>query len=106
MIEIFGFRDNQITTEIERDNTARSFTAPALEAFSREFCQRHAVKPKELFMLLRVAVTGLGEAVSVVDEGGQRVWRAASRLSRRRVAQPRSTRSASARLVTLLATVN
>ncbi len=53
--------------EIERDNTARSFTAPALEAFSREFCQRHAVKPKELFMLLRLAVTGRTASPSLFD---------------------------------------
>ncbi|MBL8975748.1 MAG: glutamate--tRNA ligase, partial [Myxococcales bacterium] len=44
--------------EIEKDNQARSFTAPALEAFSREFCARHAVKPKDIFMLLRLGVTG------------------------------------------------
>ena len=53
--------------EIERDNAARGFTAPALEAFSREFCGRHAVKPKELFMLLRVAVTGRTASPSLFD---------------------------------------
>lgn len=53
--------------EIERDNAARGFTAPALEAFSREFCQRQAVKPKELFMLLRVAVTGRTASPSLFD---------------------------------------
>ena len=53
--------------EIERDNAARGFTAPALEAFSREFCQRHAVKAKELFMLLRVAVTGRTASPSLFD---------------------------------------
>jgi len=53
--------------EIERDNAARGFTAPALEVFSREFCARHAVKPKELFMLLRVAVTGRTASPSLFD---------------------------------------
>jgi glutamyl-tRNA synthetase len=58
---------DEYVQEIERDNTARSFTAPALEAFSREFCQRHAVKAKELFMLLRVAVTGRTASPSLFD---------------------------------------
>ena len=53
--------------EIERDNAARGFEAPALEAFSREFCQRHAVKAKELFMLLRLAVTGRTASPSLFD---------------------------------------
>ncbi len=53
--------------EIEKDNTARSFTAPALEAFAREFCQRHAVKPKDLFMLLRLAVSGRTASPSLFD---------------------------------------
>jgi glutamyl-tRNA synthetase len=58
---------DEYVQEIERDNAARSFTAPALELFSREFCQRHAVKPKELFMLLRVAVTGRTASPSLFD---------------------------------------
>lgn len=53
--------------EIERDNAARSFTPEALDAFSREFCARHAWKPKELFMLLRVAVTGRTASPSLFD---------------------------------------
>ncbi len=53
--------------EIERDNAARGFEAPALEAFSREFCQRHAVKAKDLFMLLRLAVTGRTASPSLFD---------------------------------------
>ena len=53
--------------EIEKDNQARSFTATALEAFAREFCQRHAVKPKDLFMLLRLAVTGRTASPSLFD---------------------------------------
>ena len=44
--------------EIERDNDARSFTPEAIERFARAFCERHAWKAKELFMLLRIAVTG------------------------------------------------
>ena len=53
--------------EIERDNAARGSEAPALEAFSREFCQRHAVKAKDLFMLLRLAVTGRTASPSLFD---------------------------------------
>ena len=55
------------TQEIEKDRQARSFTAPALEAFSREFCQRHAVKPKELFMLLRLGVSGRTASPALFD---------------------------------------
>lgn len=53
--------------EIEKDNAARSFTAAGLEAFSRDFCQRHAVKPKDVFMLLRLAVTGRTASPSLFD---------------------------------------
>lgn len=53
--------------EIEKDNQARSFTAPALEAFSREFCVRHAVKPKDIFMLLRLGVTGRTASPALFD---------------------------------------
>ncbi|HEY8379614.1 MAG TPA: glutamate--tRNA ligase [Nannocystis sp.] len=44
--------------DIERDPEARDFTPAALEKFTRDFCQRSGWKTKELFMLLRVAVTG------------------------------------------------
>jgi glutamyl-tRNA synthetase len=58
---------DEYAQEIERDAQARSFTAPALEAFSREFCQRREVKPKDLFMLLRLAVTGRTASPSLFD---------------------------------------
>jgi glutamyl-tRNA synthetase len=44
--------------EIEKDPSARAFTAAELEAFSRAFCERHAWKPKELFTLLRIGAVG------------------------------------------------
>lgn len=44
--------------EIEQDERARGFTAAGLDEFGREFCERHAWKPRELFALLRLAVTG------------------------------------------------
>lgn len=53
--------------EIERDNEARSFTPAALDAFARGFCQRHGWKTKDLFMLLRVAITGRTAAPSLFD---------------------------------------
>lgn len=53
--------------EIERDTAARSFTAAALDAFSREFCKRHGWKTKDLFMLLRLAITGRTAAPSLFD---------------------------------------
>lgn len=53
--------------DIERDGEARSFTAGALDKFAREFCQRNGWKTKELFMLLRVAVTGRTAAPSLFD---------------------------------------
>ena len=53
--------------EIEKDTQARSFTAPALEAFSREFCARHTVKAKDLFMLLRLGITGRSASPSLFD---------------------------------------
>ncbi len=58
---------DEFVQEIEKDNQARSFTAPALETFAREFCERHAVKPKDLFMLLRLAVTGRTASPSLFD---------------------------------------
>lgn len=53
--------------DIERDPEARSFTAPALDAFSRGFCQRNGWKTKELFMLLRVAITGRTASPSLFE---------------------------------------
>ena len=53
--------------EIERDNEARSFTAAALDKFSREFCQRTGWKTKDLFMLLRLAVTARTASPSLFD---------------------------------------
>ncbi len=53
--------------EIEKDHAARSFTAAGLEAFSRDFCQRREVKPKDLFMLLRLAITGRTASPSLFD---------------------------------------
>ena len=44
--------------EIEKDERARAFDVAGLEAFSRDFCQRHAWKPREVFALLRIATTG------------------------------------------------
>lgn len=44
--------------EIEKDKAARSFDAASIEAFARAFCERNAWKPKDLFGLLRIAVTG------------------------------------------------
>jgi glutamyl-tRNA synthetase len=53
--------------EIERDNEARSFTAAALDNFSREFCTRSGWKTKDLFMLLRLAITGRTASPSLFD---------------------------------------
>ncbi len=53
--------------EIERDPKARAFTAPELEAFSRNFCERHAWKTREIFTLLRLAVTGRTAAPPLFD---------------------------------------
>lgn len=44
--------------EIEQDTEARTFTAEALEVFSRAFCERREWKVKELFPLLRIGSTG------------------------------------------------
>ena len=51
--------------EIERDPRARAFTAEGLESFSREFCERHGWKARELFLLLRLATTGRTAAPSL-----------------------------------------
>jgi glutamyl-tRNA synthetase len=48
----------QFIEEIEKDRRARAFGKDDLEAFAREFCERQGWKPKELFTLLRLAVTG------------------------------------------------
>ncbi|MCA9636951.1 MAG: glutamate--tRNA ligase [Myxococcales bacterium] len=53
--------------EIERDPEARTFEAPALEAFSRGFCERSGWKAKELFTLLRIAVTARTAAPPLFD---------------------------------------
>ena len=53
--------------DIERDNEARAFTAAALDKFSRGFCQQNGWKTKDLFMLLRLAVTGRTASPSLFD---------------------------------------
>ncbi|MEX1361605.1 MAG: glutamate--tRNA ligase, partial [Nannocystaceae bacterium] len=53
--------------EIERDPRARAFTAEPLEVFTREFCERHGWKARELFTLLRIAVTGRTAAPPLFD---------------------------------------
>lgn len=53
--------------EIERDRQARAFTAEALEQFGRSFCERHEWKTKEVFTLLRLAVTGRTAAPPLFD---------------------------------------
>jgi len=55
------------TQEIERDPEARSFSAAALDTFCRGFCKRHGWKTKDLFTLLRVAITGRTAAPSLFD---------------------------------------
>ena len=44
--------------EIERDERARAFTSEGLEAYSRDFCERHGWKVREVFTLLRLATSG------------------------------------------------
>jgi glutamyl-tRNA synthetase len=53
--------------EIEKDTLARGFTAAGLEEFSRGFCERHGWKAKELFTLLRIAITGRTAAPPLFD---------------------------------------
>ena len=55
------------TDEIERDAEARGFEPDALEAFTRAFCERHEWKPRELFTLLRMAVTARTAAPPLFD---------------------------------------
>lgn len=44
--------------EIEVDPRARGWTIAGLDEFSRDFCERHSWKARELFQLLRLATTG------------------------------------------------
>jgi glutamyl-tRNA synthetase len=53
--------------EIEKDTQARAFTPQGLEAFSREFGERQGWKPRDLFTLLRIAVTGRIAAPPLFD---------------------------------------
>jgi glutamyl-tRNA synthetase len=53
--------------EIEKDKAARTFDAPSIEAFARAFCERTGWKPKDLFGLLRIAVTGRTAAPPLFD---------------------------------------
>jgi glutamyl-tRNA synthetase len=57
----------QFLEEIEKDKDARSFTAATIEAFARGFCERSGWKTKELFGLLRTAVTGRTAAPPLFD---------------------------------------
>jgi glutamyl-tRNA synthetase len=53
--------------EIEKDTQARGFTAAGLEAFARGFSERQGWKAKELFTLLRIAITGRTAAPPLFD---------------------------------------
>jgi glutamyl-tRNA synthetase len=53
--------------EIEKDTQARAFTPQGLEAFAREFCERQGWKARDLFTLLRIAVTGRIAAPPLFD---------------------------------------
>jgi glutamyl-tRNA synthetase len=64
--EVMGIVKSYVE-EIEKDPKARAFTTQALEAFSREFCERHGWKPKEVFTLLRIASTGRTAAPPLFD---------------------------------------
>ncbi len=57
----------QFLEEIEKDKDARSFTPAAIETFARGFCERSGWKTKELFGLLRTAVTGRTAAPPLFD---------------------------------------
>jgi glutamyl/glutaminyl-tRNA synthetase len=48
----------QYLEEIEVDPRARAWTIAGLDEFSRDFCERHGWKGRELFQLLRLATTG------------------------------------------------
>jgi glutamyl-tRNA synthetase len=53
--------------EIEKDTQARGFDPAGLEAFARGFCERQGWKPKDLFTLLRIAITGRTAAPPLFD---------------------------------------
>jgi glutamyl-tRNA synthetase len=53
--------------ELEKDTEARSFTAAGLEAFARGLCERSGWKARDLFTLLRIAVTGRTAAPPLFD---------------------------------------
>ena len=53
--------------DIEKDRAARSFTKESIETFSRGFCERTGWKTKEIFGLLRLAVTGRVAAPPLFD---------------------------------------
>lgn len=53
--------------EIERDPVARAFDAAGLERFSRGFCEQHQWKTKEIFTLLRLAVSARMAAPPLFD---------------------------------------
>lgn len=53
--------------EIEKDTQARAFTPEGLEAFARGFGERSGWKPRDLFTLLRIAVTGRTAAPPLFD---------------------------------------
>ena len=42
-------------------------SAQGLEAFSREFCEREGFKPKELFTLIRIGISGRTAAPPLFD---------------------------------------
>ncbi|MCX4243230.1 glutamate--tRNA ligase [Paraliomyxa miuraensis] len=52
---------------IERDPEARAFTPEALENFSRSFCERNDWKPRDLFTLLRIGISGRTAAPPLFD---------------------------------------
>lgn len=53
--------------EIEKDTEARGFSAAGLEAFARGFCERQGWKAKDVFTLLRIAITGRTAAPPLFD---------------------------------------
>jgi glutamyl-tRNA synthetase len=53
--------------ELEKDPSARAFTAETLEPFARSFCERHGWKPREVFTLLRISATGRTAAPPLFD---------------------------------------
>lgn len=55
--EVIGILE-RFLEDIEKDPRARAFGVEGLEAFSRDFCEQHQWKAREVFTLLRLAVTG------------------------------------------------